>query len=452
MRSHEAAVIAKPFFAMVAFSLLAPNLYADGRKGTLSRAYVEARGLFEKVWDGTSPAGGDGIGPLYNERSCVGCHNLGGTGGAGGNAGNVTILTSLPGATLTRQGKVFQGELEDLHPGFRNRSSIVLHHHSISTTQENRLTSIGQYAFVQTRDDVIALSRSERSTPALFGSGLINTIPDKAILDAEARKFPSFPEITGRVSRLRDGRLGKFGWKGQTASVEDFVMAACANELGLEVRGHHQPSLQSSKDFDPKKIKLDLGDDDSDRLIRFVANLPKPVVRPLLGEELGQQVFASIGCATCHAYAVGGVSEIYSDLLLHDLGDRFRAFGGGYGSPPTTEVVDKSRGKEAKVPSGDAGPTEWRTTPLWGVADSAPYLHDGRAPTLHEAIILHGGEAELTSKRYQALSLGERQFLLEFLKSQIAPDQPGRPVDRTAKSSRAKRKRDPAPAGAGQGR
>jgi CxxC motif-containing protein (DUF1111 family) len=83
-----------------------------------------------------------------------------------------------------------------------------------------------------------------------------------------------------------------------------------------------------------------------------------------------------------------------------------------------------------------AGPTEWRTTPLWGVADSAPCLQDGRAFTLHEAILLHGGEAERTSQRYTALSVADRQSLLAFLHSQVAPSQPARLADWTVRGKR----------------
>jgi CxxC motif-containing protein (DUF1111 family) len=444
-RMHRIIALGGCFLTLLAGTAAAQSGRSRQASGMLSREYVDARGLFEKLWmpGDVAPSGGDGVGPLFNERSCVGCHNLGGTGGAGDNTRNVTILSALPGASISGGGcrNIFQGELEDLHPGFHKHDSIVLHQHSTSAAEEERLAKIRGYGFVQTRDDLIALSSSRRSTPALFGSGRIDAIPDKALLDAEARKFPNFPEIKGRVSRLRGGRLGKFGWKGQTASLEDFVMAACANELGLEVRGRHQPSLLSAKDFDPKKVSLDLNDDEARRMVRFVANLPAPAVHRVGDAEWGFEVFQAIGCATCHAPSLGGVGGLYSDLLLHDLGDRFRAFGGGYGAPPTSEIVDKSpRGKDAPAPSGEAGPTEWRTTPLWGVADSAPYLHDGRASTLHEAITLHGGEAELTSKRYAALSFVDRQALLAFLHSQVAPSQPGRPVDRTARSPRDKRR------------
>ncbi len=415
---------------------------AQQTKSVLSREYFVARGLFEKLWvpGDASLSGGDGVGPLYNERSCVGCHNLGGTGGAGDNTKNVVILSALPGKlTLGTVRTIFQGELEDLHPGFRNRSSIVLHLQSTSGDDRARLAKIRSYSFVQSRDDVFALSPSQRSTPALFGAGRIDAISDKVLLAAEGRKFADFPEIKGRVSRVRGGRLGKFGWKGQTASLEDFVMAACANELGLEVRGHHQASLVTAKNFDPKARNLDLSDEDCARMIRFVANLPAPIVRPVGPADWGAEVFAAIGCATCHSPSMGDVHGIYSDLLLHDLGDRFRAFGGGYGGV-TSEIVDNAKNRDAPVSSGEAGPTEWRTTPLWGVANSAPYLHDGRATTLHEAIILHGGEAELTSKRYASLSRHDRQALLDFLLSQVAPSQPGRPVDRSGRLARGNRR------------
>jgi CxxC motif-containing protein (DUF1111 family) len=403
--------------------LLTAEAMGGHGRGTVSREYAEALALFEKLWTPgeASPNGGDGLGPLYNERSCVGCHFQAGTGGAGDNTRNVAILSAVPTSTGTRdQRSILKSELEDIHPGFRGRSSIVLHAQSTSRDGGLRLGEIRNLGLVQTRDDLFQLSESRRSTPALFGAGRIDRISDRELLAAEARTYPDFPEITGRVSRLRGGKLGRFGWKGQTTSLEEFVMAACANELGLEVRGHHQPSLQ--KDFEPAGLSLDLSDSECALLTRFVANLPAPSVRPVGAAYEGFAVFQAIGCATCHTPTMGG-ARLYSDLLLHDLGDRFRAFGGGYGSRTTDEIVDRAP-KEDLSTTGEAGPTEWRTAPLWGVADSAPYLHDGRARTLNDAIILHGGEAEPTSKRYSQLPVGERQALLAFLHSQVAPPQP----------------------------
>jgi CxxC motif-containing protein (DUF1111 family) len=390
------------------------------KRSTESREHFDARQLFEKVWEPGKPSrtGGDGLGPLFNESSCVGCHHLGGTGGAGGNDSNVEILSAFAGTpSVEGRGGVFKGELEDLHPGFRTRTSIVLHRHATTAAARERLTDIRVYCTVQTRDDLIALERSSRNTTALFGSGRIDSIPDSTLLEAEKRAFRKFPEIKGRVSRLRDGRIGRFGWKGQTASLRDFVLAACSNELGLEVPGHHQVTLDRAQDFVPSKLKDDLEDDECGMLVEFVRSLPPPVLRydeGSISQPWGFTVFETVGCASCHAPRLGRVNGLYSDLLLHDLGDRMRA-SGGYGSPSI--IVDKATSKDKTQASGEATPTEWRTPPLWGVATSSPYLHDGRANTLDEAIRLHGGEAAATSERYSKLSTIDHNALILFLRS-----------------------------------
>jgi CxxC motif-containing protein (DUF1111 family) len=409
--------------ALCAFTLVGAG--GNRRSGkAIPRDLFEGRDLFVKVWQpgAPSPAGGDGLGPLYNETSCVGCHNQGGTGGGGEKRLNVTILTAVAALPDDQQMKhLFQGELEDLHPGFRGRASIVVHRFSTSTETRHRLASMHTFQAVQTREDMLTLQHSTRNTPALFGAGLIGAIPEKVLLDAETQSFPGFPEIKGRVSRLADGRLGRFGWKGQTATLREFVLAACSNEVGLEVPGRHQVSLASAKYFDPSKLKLDLDAEQCNLLVQYVSNLPPPLRRPPDNGTLppwGYTVFESIGCATCHAPALGGVNGLYSDLLLHDLGDRISA-GGGYGGPPG--FVDVAAAKtQARPSSGPAAPNEWRTPPLWGVADSAPYLHDGRADTLDEAIRLHGGEAAQTSARFAKLGKYDRNALLGFLNSLTA--------------------------------
>ena len=152
-------------------------------------------------------------------------------------------------------------------------------------------------------------------------------------------------------------------------------------------------------------------------LVEFVRSLPPPVLRydeGSISQPWGYAVFETVGCATCHSPRLGRVNGIYSDLLLHDLGDRMCA-SGGYGSPSI--IVDKATSKDKTQASGEATPTEWRTPPLWGVASSSPYLHDGRANTIDEAIRLHGGEAAATSERYTKLSTIDHNALILFLRS-----------------------------------
>ena len=155
------------------------------RSNTLiPREIFEGKELFEKAWEPgrPSPKGGDGLGPLYNEASCVGCHHQGGTGGGGPNDRNVVLLTAVAGSDQSLiRATVFQGELEDLHPGFRNRASIVLHRHATDGVLQKRLDSIATYDAVQTRDEIKVLRKGSRNTPALFGSGLIDGISDRVL-------------------------------------------------------------------------------------------------------------------------------------------------------------------------------------------------------------------------------------------------------------------------------
>ena len=133
----------------------------------------------------------------------MGCHNSGGTGGGGANERNVLMLTAVAGSAQSLTGaKLFQGEMEDLHPGFRNRASIVLHRHATTPEIEERLKKIESFTAVQTREEIKVLRKGSRNTPALFGAGLIDAIPDTVLREAEKRSFPNFPEIKGRVSGL----------------------------------------------------------------------------------------------------------------------------------------------------------------------------------------------------------------------------------------------------------
>jgi len=393
------------------------------RSNTLvPRDFFEGKELFEKSWEPgkPSPTGGDGLGPLYNETSCVGCHNQGGTGGGGANERNVLMLTAIAGSVQSLTGAtVFQGELEDLHPGFRNRASIVVHRHATDAEIEKRLKKIESFSAVQTRDEIKVLRTASRNTPALFGAGLIDAIPDSVVRDAAKRSFPNFPEIKGRVSELPDGRLGRFGWKAQMASLDDFVRAACSNELGLEVPGHHQVSLATAEEFDSSALKLDMNEDQCELLTRFLSRLAPPVQRSEDSRTVppwGYMVFQSIGCATCHATKLGEVRGIFSDLLLHDMGESSSDSATYYGAPVAPPSLrDLAEAKERTRRSGMAAPTEWRTPPLWGVANSAPYLHDGRANTLDDAIRRHDGEAAKTATRYTRLGSSDRRAMLTFL-------------------------------------
>jgi CxxC motif-containing protein (DUF1111 family) len=380
--------------------------------------------LFKHEWTPGDPLakGGDGLGPVFNENSCVACHNLGGPGGGGGRAFNVTTFAIRPPreGDKPREGVVhaqavgkFQETLNQVHPELPNvaRPSLGMF---VSLPKSN----ITPLRFPR------GVRLSQLNTPALFGAKAIDEMPDRVIIVNERRQRlkwgmrPADGEDApvGRAVRLPDGRLGRFGWKAQTASLAEFVQAACANELGLSNPGAGQPRPLGKPDY--PNVGLDLTAEQCNQLTAFVASLPRPVERfpdeaaDYDRAQAGKQVFQSLGCAECHTPNLGNVEGIYSDLLLHRMGVPLEGGGGYYEPPPDLP---------APTPGSAAQPGEWRTPPLWGVADSAPYLHDGRATTLDEAVRLHTGQGLPASQRYARLQPAEQTQLIQFLQTLRAP-------------------------------
>ena len=182
--------------------------------------------------------------------------------------------------------------------------------------------------------------------------------------------------------------------------------------------GTAQPNSLARPGYQPRGLDLSL--EQCDQLTQFVASLPRPVERvPVDGEEqdrakAGKEIFVSSGCASCHTPSLGSVDGLYSDLLLHIMGRDLQAIGRSYDGPHGPPVPDVPRPEDPLA-------REWRTPPLWGVADSAPYLHDGRAATLHDAIRLHGGQANESRISYLKLDQDGRANLIAFLKTLRAP-------------------------------
>ncbi|HZT83383.1 MAG TPA: di-heme oxidoredictase family protein [Gemmataceae bacterium] len=419
-------------YLLVALAVLAPAglraLTWKSKRPTINDASMAEAGkqLFLHEWKVKDPLadGGDGLGPVFNANSCVACHNQGGAGGGGDRSHNVTTFTVRPQAPgqKPREGVIHAGATEE-----RYRETLAMVDATLPATSQPRLEQLIQLPGRE--NHCLEMPRpvhvSQRNTPALFGARLIDEIPDRAIIANErAQKLkwamvpPDGEEYpVGRASRLPGGRIGRFGWKAQTASLADFVQAACANELGLGNPGQAQPAPLGRPEY--RSPGLDLTQEQCDQLTAFITSLPRPEERmPADANECakaraGQKLFHSIGCADCHTPDVGPAKGIYSDLLLHRMGQPLEG-GGSYNDPPLPEP-DPSK------PDGRPHPGEWRTPPLWGVADSAPYLHDGRAATLEEAITLHGGQGKRAAARFGQLPPSEQAHLIAFLKTLRAP-------------------------------
>jgi len=381
--------------------------------------------LFTHVWTVNDPlAGGDGVGPVFNAASCVACHFQGGLGGAGSRKENVTtyqvqrevhehnqrhqrvrvIAGVLHAQSTSPEFLETMRHLDPTLPAISTPTLEMLNH------GDNRMAGAGMSIF------------SQRNTPALFGAKLIDEIPDREII-AIARKQLLAATLTnadqeraavGRVLFSKDGKVGKFGWKAQTVSLLDFVQGACANELGLSNPNQPQPVSIAKSDYVAPGDDLTLKQ--CQQMASFIAALPNPRQElPQQPEERanvhhGRKVFASVGCAECHVPNVGSVQGIYSDLLLHRMGKELE--GRGHYDAPSDDGD----------PTIVAQPDEWRTPPLWGIADSAPYLHDGRAKTLEEAIQLHAGQGLESARRFARSTHEEQTQLIAFLKSLRAPN------------------------------
>ncbi|WP_439621565.1 di-heme oxidoredictase family protein [Gemmata sp.] len=390
---------------------------------------AEGRELFEHEWEPNDPlAQGDGLGPVFNARSCAACHFQGGLGGGGGLEHNVTAFEVFPrpGDPTFRSGVVHNFSA---YPGDRETLKGL---RRVYPTVKGRVVPPGpaDCGVPRTIPDFDPVRTEEIQATALFGVGWIDLIPDRAVvLNARNRglrqarrelqlEFDSVP--VGRVRHVAGG-VGKFGWKGQFATLSEFVAAACANELGLgtptaeQARPFTAPASGApAPDLDRKQFRA---------LVAFVKTLPRPIeVEPLDAAARdsvarGKRLFGAVGCAVCHVPDLGGVKGVYSDFMLYTLEDPPPPGGGSgrYDPDPPAELRLPPR------PDDEPRPAEWKTPPLWGVADSAPYLHDGSAATLRDAVLKHLGDAKGVTEKFKALSTGDQAALVAFLGSLKAP-------------------------------
>ncbi len=428
-------------------------------------ALHKGRALFERDWMQSGPlpgTSGDGLGPMSNAASCVACHKAGAPGGAAPNDGNVDLLSLVPSPSQLARSD-FEARAMNVHPGFSKSVTSVILHRQMAVAGDPRKTDNRydgwRYRLLAsgTRRELsranpngiiggIRVRFSQRNTPPLFGAGLIDAIPDHLLVAIADEQREHHPGTAGRIARAAGGSVGRFGWRGQVAHLHDFVLAACANELGLEVPGNRQPPRISFQDDDAslgkayfsreeqRKAADDLSEEQCRALTTFVGGLLPPArgsaasVAHARDIAAGESLFAEIGCAECHRREIGPIDGIYSDLLLHDMGEELAdpvaaipdnggqfipSVGAYYGS--TSEALPIASGRRTNTKQ------EWRTPPLWGVADSGPWLHDGRAATLDDAVRLHGGQGRRSARQFGGLTESDRTKVLNFLASLAAP-------------------------------
>ncbi|MSR74719.1 MAG: c-type cytochrome [Planctomycetes bacterium] len=346
----------------------------------------------------------EGLGPLYNASSCAACHEQPVTGGGAPNYRNFFLVAMGP------QGSQVPLPISNLPsqvlpsffgPGFRG----------------------GRIVVPVTGPQGLAITMAQRAGPPLFGTGLFALVTNATIIALSDPDDADGDGISGRFNRAPGLLIGRFGFKSQANNIESFIRGAARNQMGVTTNpvlgsgatvslsscrlpqvpttGPNDPITDEDTVADPEVSVPDFAD-----IIAFCRFLAPPRRLDLTAPAArGQVLFESIGCAKCHLMNLTtsrGTIQPFTDLLIHDMGPQL-ADGISQGSPQPSLAGIATTG------------SEYRTAPLWGAALNAPYLHDGRAGTLLEAITMHAGEADAIRITFEALSAADQADLIAFL-------------------------------------
>jgi CxxC motif-containing protein (DUF1111 family) len=379
--------------------------------------FLEGRRLFHTDFvSGEHSEGGNPVfeeqankaGPLLVANSCESCHVH--NGGGQTLAGELDLTSSM---AFKLYGSEALGNQLQLGEGTARAASVET---KDVTLADGTVVSLQRPTFDVVSTGGAALAFSARVARRLVGMGLLESIPEATLL---SRADPSDCDgngISGRASFVSDPvsgvlRVGRFGWKAEKVSVEHQVADALSADLGVFTHVIAGPSGEE-----------ELSRDDLARLSTYMRLLGVPAQRDVSDATVrrGEQLFRSVGCANCHAPDTrtgeshplvelrGQSIRPYTDLLLHDMGP---------------DLADASAVLVGERAEEKAGASEWRTPPLWGVGLSqvvqghVALLHDGRARSVLEAVLWHGGEAGSVRERFTELSASDRAALLRFVES-----------------------------------
>ncbi len=408
--------------------------------------------LFEKLWvfSPSSTLASDGLGPLYNARSCQRCHVKDGRGHVPQSPDDTSVSmflrVSIPGPTPAELAEVhgyigtqpdpsYGGQMQDFAaPGLPAEYQL-----EIEYTEQTVELNGGETASLRVPTYRAAnlgygplhpdAMLSPRIAPSMIGLGLLEAIPAADILALADPEDRNGDGISGRANLTwsvehQQIMLGRFGLKAGMPTVHEQSAGAFAGDLGISTPLFPAPwgdcttaqdSCRAAPHGDGDARGTEINQDNMDLVTLYSQNLAVPARRDVDDPAVlrGKQLFYDAGCISCHTpkFVTHRLADRpehsfqliwpYSDMLLHDMGD----------------------GLADLRPEGRATGHEWRTPPLWGigltkqVSPIASFLHDGRARSLLEAILWHGGEAQPARDHVVALSPEERADLIQFLES-----------------------------------
>ncbi len=402
----------------------------------------------------SSTKASDGLGPLFNSRGCQNCHLKDGRGhppfssDVPDDSGSMLVRLSVPAATdedkesiaahsvNTIPDPTYGGQLQDRAiQGFAAEGKLKIDY----TEREVKLAdgetvslrepsySLTDLAYGPISPEIMI---SPRVAPPMIGLGLLEAVPEEQILANADPDDADGDGVRGKPNRVWSREhekvmLGRFGWKAGVPTIAQQAAEAFAGDIGIsttmmpfnsgDCTEKQQDCLDAPSGASPKYQDVEVGDDLFKLVTFYSQNLAVPARRKPDDPQVlkGKELFYASGCTSCHKpkFMTGempGQPHLshqliwpYSDMLLHDMGE----------------------GLADNRPEGAASGSEWRTPPLWGigltetVSGHTLFLHDGRARSVAEAILWHGGEAESSRDKFAGLSKDDRAALLAFVNS-----------------------------------
>ena len=410
------------------------------------QTFMVGRNVFNRQWAAITSLNGDwGLGPTFIADRCSACHvntgrgsppkssdeqllsmlvrlSIPGTGEHGGpkphpNYGDQiqnrsmdgrNVDLAFAGAPVPNEADLFL-DWEEQTVAFADGETVTLHKPKLR---------IENLKFGELGNDVML---SLRTAQPLVGIGFLDAVPEETILSiAEKQRALNF---NGRPNRVWDAvnkrlALGRYGWKANVPSLKQQIAAAAIGDMGVNSNLFPEQNCPPAQTICAKQLPgnfPEIIDHEIDALELWLQGLAVPARRDVNDPEVrrGAALFPSAQCAVCHVpeMKTGKFSKLpqlsdqvfhaYTDMLLHDMGD---------------ELADGR-------PDFKAGPRDWRTPALWGlglsqtVSGSTAMLHDGRARNVTEAILWHGGEAEVAREAFRNMTKSEREALVKFVEA-----------------------------------
>jgi CxxC motif-containing protein (DUF1111 family) len=416
-----------------AFSRPAPNLTVEQRG-----EFFIGNAFFNSPWvvAPASASARDGLGPLFNARSCDACHNNDGRGRPPLKDDEQPVSLVLQFATPTPGGhnepQADPNYGVNFNPfaigGVPAEGKVRIRHREIKGEYGDgtAFTLLApEYSFEDLAYGELAADTkfSPRVAPSVFGSGLLEAIPEAQILERNDPEDLNKDGISGHPNHVWDPltqspQLGRFGWKLNQPSIAHQTAAAFSSEIGMS--SSFRPNqictaVQKACLTAPTGGDPEISDEIFKHMVNYQRMLAVPMRRNLDSPQVkrGAQLFANAGCESCHRATLktgqvkdqpwlsGQTIHPFTDMLLHDMGPGL------------------ADGRADFAASG----SEWRTQPLWGVGlqkavnGHTLLLHDGRARDVSEAILWHGGEGERAKETFRRMSKEDREALLKFVDS-----------------------------------